>query len=532
MPVSSPSISGLSMGKHQDKPENSIAEEEISPTQTATDSEAELDDEFQVNGSAPPVNIALELVKKQFLAAPSMSTGSENDGVEYVKSLQTLDSDKPIGRRLNEIFPKTSVSFHRNLADVNCDPERPRTLQFQQISYAAFKIQGGIVKTPCTKSTQMSRLYEMDLYFKKDFLQATGSFKERGARNVLMKLLPDQKKLGVIAASAGNHALAMAYHGQELGIPVTVVMPLVAPLMKVSLCRTYGANVIVLGAHIGQSKEYAMHKAAEEGLMYVNGYDHIDILAGAGTIGLEILEDCSKVDAVVIPVGGGGLIAGIACAIKYLKPEVTIIGVEAEMCPGFKNAMEAGKPTYTTVGSTLADGLSVPIVGVNSFETAKKLIDKMVAVSEKDIARAILRLIEMEKAVVEGAGAVGLAAILSGQLPELKGKRVVVPLCGGNIDTTVLGRTIERGLGCENRLIQVSVTVSDRPGGIAELTAILAKTGASIKDIFHERAFMKLDIFAVRLRVMLETRDKTHADEVEETLKEHYKNVKVTSEYD
>lgn len=474
-------------------------------------------------GERRPTNPDLESLRQEFLRNRSNSTESDRDGEMYSRQASHLDSI-PLGRRLNDIQPKSSVSYHRNLKDVFCDPERPRTLQFQHVSYASFKIREGIVKTPCTWSN-MSKQFGMDLFFKKEFLQATGSFKERGARNTLMKLLPDQKKLGVIAASAGNHALALAYHGQDLGIPVTVVMPIVAPLMKVSLCRQYGANVLILGNHIGESKEFAMRMADEQNLTYVNGYDHLDILAGAGTIGLEILDQVKDVDAIVVPVGGGGLIAGIAVAVKYLQPNVLIIGAEADKCAGMKTSLEKGKPTYVMPESTLADGLSVPIVGVNSFATSKGLIDKMVTVREKDIARAILRLIEIEKAVVEGAGAVGLAAVLSGKLEFLKGKRVVIPLCGGNIDTTVLGRAIERGLACEGRLIRISVTVSDRPGGIAELAGIFAKAGASIKDIFHERAFMCLDIFAVRVILMVETRGREHAQELMDTLRSHYSDV-------
>nr|XP_022319368.1 uncharacterized protein LOC111122100 isoform X2 [Crassostrea virginica] len=410
------------------------------------------------------------------------------------------------------------------IKDPSCDPENPVKITFQDVSAAAYKIKDGIHRSPCIKS-RMSAMLDMDIYFKKEFLQFTGSFKERGARYALSQLPNDQKKIGVIAASAGNHALALSYHGQCLDIPVTVVMPLIAPMMKVQACRSYGANVIIQGNDISESKVYAQKMGKEKGYIYINGYDHPHILAGQGTMGLEIIEQVPDVDAVVIPVGGGGLIAGAALALKNLKPSVQIIGVESERCASFSEALKAGKPVRTDVSSTIADGLAVPTVGVNAFVTAKDLVDKMVIVKEEYIALAILRLVELEKAIVEGAGATGLAAILEGMLPELTGKKVVVALCGGNIDTTALGRVIERGLAADGRLIRFVITVSDRPGGIAELTKLLADMGVSIKDIFHERAWLKSDIFSVQVKCVVEARDKAHSEELEAALRKRYNQV-------
>ncbi|XP_014673420.1 PREDICTED: L-threonine dehydratase catabolic TdcB-like [Priapulus caudatus] len=418
-----------------------------------------------------------------------------------------------------------SVGEEEALKDRWCDPEHPTTVTFQDISAAAYMIKNGIQRTPCTKSN-VSRIAKMDIYFKKEFLQFTGSFKERGARYTLMMLSPAQKKLGVVAASAGNHALALAYHGKDLNIPVYVVMPIIAPLMKIENCKTYGANIIVRGAHLGESKEIALKIAKEKGYEYINGYDHPHIIAGAGTMGLEIVEQVSDIDAVVIPIGGAGLIAGSSIAIKSLYPDIQIIGVEAESCPCYTTAVAADHPIYAAPSSTLADGLSVPIVGVNAFATARGHVDKTVVVSEEWVAVTILRLIEMEKAVVEGAGAVGLAAVLSGKLPELVGKRVVIALTGGNIDTTVLGRCLERGLAVDERLVRFSVTVADRPGGIAELTQLLAKMGASLKDIFHERAWLRADIFSVNVKCVIETKDREHAQEVERALHARYTDIK------
>lgn len=239
-------------------------------------------------------------------------------------------------------------------------------------------------------------------------------------------------------------------------------------------------------------------------------------------MGLEIVEQVPNIDAVVIPCGGGGLIAGVALAVKALYPNVMIIGAESERCASFSEAMKAGQPVYVKAESTLADGLAVPKVGVNAFATARSLVDKVVTVKEEWIAIAILRLVENEKAVVEGAGATALAAVLAGELPELNGKRVVIPLCGGNIDTTVLGRCLDRGLAADGRLVKFTVTVSDRPGGIAELTRLLANLGVSIKDMLHERAWIRNDIFSVEVKCLCETRDHQHAEELRNMLQQRY----------
>lgn len=364
----------------------------------------------------------------------------------------------------------------------------------------------------------------MNIYLKKEFIQTTGSFKERGARYALLKLNDEQKKLGVCAASAGNHALALSYHGYLLNIPVTVVMPIFAPLMKVYRCKSYGANVILHGQTLQECKLLGLKMAKEKGITYINGYDHPDIIAGQGTIGLEILEEIKNVDAVVIPVGGGGLIAGVGLAIKTLRPHVKIIGVESEDCASFKNAFE--KKNYKLQPEiSLADGLAVPVVGGNALFTSQGIIDKLITVPESLIALSVLRLIEMEKSIVEGAGAVGLGGLLTGELDEFKGKKICVILTGGNIDTTVLGRTIERGLAVDSRLIKFDVIVSDRPGGISELTSRIAKLGASIKDIFHERAWLSQTVFSVRVRVICETRNKEHVKEIQQSLGKHYSQV-------
>uniref|UniRef100_A0A8R1UG80 L-serine deaminase n=1 Tax=Pristionchus pacificus TaxID=54126 RepID=A0A8R1UG80_PRIPA len=465
------------------------------------------------------------------------TTSDARDGVEYNRKVRKLQDEAAEIEKKAEEDETKKIEEKKDgeedfadefIPDPDCNPDIPRQVTFSDISAAAFNIKKGISKTPCTKSLQLSNKYGVELYFKKEYMQVTGSFKERGARFALSRLTAEEKKNGVIAASAGNHALALCYHGNLMGVAVTVVMPVFAPLMKITMCRSYGATVLLKGNNIGKAKDYAMHISREKKLKYINGYDAPDILAGQGTIGLEILEQVSDADAVLVPVGGGGMIAGVAVALKTLKPGILVYGIEAETCPSFTRAYEAGHVITEMAGSTLADGLAVPTVGCNSLATARGLIDKMITVCEESIALSILRLLELEKAVVEGAGGVCLAAILSDKVPELRGKKVVAILSGGNIDTTVLGRAIERGLAVDGRLIRIEVVVSDRPGGIAELSTRIAQAGGSIKDIFHERAWISTDVFSVRVKVVAETRDKEHVLELEKTLKERYTDVRIS----
>jgi threonine dehydratase len=275
------------------------------------------------------------------------------------------------------------------------------------------------------------------------------------------------------------------------------------------------------GAHIGEAKEFAETLVEREGLHYVNGYDDPPVLAGAGTIGMEIVEDVPDVDVVVVPVGGAGLIAGVSCAIKTLKPECQVIGVEPEFCASYLAALKAGRPVPVPVTPTLADGLAVPLVGPHAFEVARHYVDECVLASEKEISLAVLRLIENEKIVVEGGGATGLAALLPGSAldrDDMKGKNIVVPLCGGNIDTTVLGRVLDRGLAADKRLVNFTATVSDRPGGIAKLTALLSEHGASIKDIYHERAWLHTSVDQVQVKCVVELQGAEHGMRVHDAL--------------
>ncbi|CAF3849796.1 unnamed protein product, partial [Adineta steineri] len=252
-----------------------------------------------------------------------------------------------------------------DMIDEWCNPDEPRVLRFEEIAAAAYRIKFGVEKTPCT-SSHMSKIVGMDLYFKKEFLLPTGSFKERGARNTLMTLPPEEKARGVIAASAGNHALAICYHGRQLGIPVVVVMPRHAPIMKVNNCKSFGAVVIIRGMNLNESKGIALKLSKLYGLRYINGFDHPHILAGQGSLGLEVLDQVPDVDAILVPTGGGGLLAGIAVAVKSLNPRVQIISVESERASGFYASTKAGHPVFTECQSTLADGLAVPLIGANA----------------------------------------------------------------------------------------------------------------------------------------------------------------------
>ncbi len=392
-------------------------------------------------------------------------------------------------------------------------------IEFNNVLAAAERIAGAIVTTPCPPSAALSEATGMKVFCKLEHLQRTGSFKERGARNALLLLPPAQRKRGVIAASAGNHALGLAYHAQSLRIRATVVMPQFAPLTKVVNCRRLGADVVLFGNSIEDAREHAEAIVRAKGLAYISGYDDPAIIAGQGTLGLEIIEQVPDLDAMIVPVGGGGLLAGGALAIKASKPHVQIIGVEPSHVPSLNAAFSAGKPVKVKTKPTLADGLAVAEVGVNAFAIARSLVEKAVVVNEHEIALAILRLIELEKAVIEGAGATPLAACLAGLFPELRGKKVVLPLTGGNIDTTILGRIIERGLASDGRLCRFSAVISDRPGGLAEFARIIAREGASIVEIVHDRAFAGDDISAVKVHCVVETRDRTHIEELQARLR-------------
>ncbi|HRK32440.1 MAG TPA: threonine/serine dehydratase, partial [Tepidisphaeraceae bacterium] len=293
------------------------------------------------------------------------------------------------------------------------------------------RIAGGVAVTPCPESIPLSELTGSRVFCKLDYLQRTGSFKERGARNALLQLTEAQRTQGVVTQSAGNHALGLAYHGQLLHIPVTVVMPRFAPIIKSSTCRRLGAKVILHGDSFLEAREHALSLADSESLTYIHGFDNPQIVAGQGTAGLEIMEQVPGVEAIIAPVGGGGLLAGIALAVKTMKPAVAVYGVEAANMPSFTSAVKAGGPCDVAPCPTLADGLAVGRVGRLPFDLIRRHADEVILASEEQLSLAVLRLVELEKAVVEGAAAAPLAALMSGRFPQLRGKTVVLTLCGG-----------------------------------------------------------------------------------------------------
>jgi threonine dehydratase len=387
------------------------------------------------------------------------------------------------------------------------------------IRAAQNRIAGAIYHSPCPFSLALSRLCGCQIYCKMDHLQHTGSFKERGARNKLLQLSAAQRQAGVVAVSAGNHGLGLAYHGQLLGIPVTVVMPKWAPLVKVTNCKSFGANVILEGEAYEDARQRAMALSAQRGWLYVPGFDDPDIIAGQGTVGLEILEDVPDVDVVIIPVGGGGLLAGAGTALKAFRPGVRIIGVEARNAPTLHESLKRGQVTRIQTLPTLADGLAIAEFGKSCFEMARLCMDDLVLVDEPSIAQAILRLLELEKTAVEGGGAVTLAAAVDRSL-GLEGKKVVLLLSGGNIDVTLISRIIDRGLAAEGRLCRVTTHLSDRPGGLAGCAALLAAAGASIKEVDHDRHFGPADVARVTVVWVLETRDFEHRRQIEQALRQ------------
>lgn len=394
-----------------------------------------------------------------------------------------------------------------------------KPISLADIRAARRRIRSGVIVTPCRESIPLSEVTGARIVCKLDNFQRTGSFKERGARNALLRLPKENRVKGVVSASAGNHALGLAYHGLLLGIPVTVVMPEFAPLIKITTCQRLGARVVLHGSDFSEARAEAQRYVSKEGLTYIHGFDDPDIIAGQGTIGLEILEQVPDVDAIICPVGGGGLLAGLCVAVKSLRPRVKIIAVESVSTGNLTAALGAGRPVRVARRPTLADGLATLTVGDRAFELIRRRVDRVVQVEEKWIALAILRMLELEKVVVEGAAAVPLAAMMSGMIKGLHGKRVALVTCGGNIDPVILGRVIEKGLVHDGRLTRFTVKISDRPGGLAELCRVIAGCGASVSQVTHDRAFSGPDVSATQVVCTVETRDRRHISALHRALR-------------
>jgi threonine dehydratase len=392
------------------------------------------------------------------------------------------------------------------------------TVTAADVRAARERIRDDVVLTPCTPSRGFGDLVRGRLYFKFENLQRTGSFKDRGSLNRLLHLTPEERARGVVTASAGNHAQALAHHAARLGIPATVVMPENAPLIKVSNTKSYGARVLQHGAILDDAAVEARRLVEEEGLVMVHPFNDPRVIAGQGSVGLEIAEQVPDVDVVVVPVGGGGLISGIAVALADARPGTRIVGVEAEAAPSAKASREAGELVKITSSDTLADGIATKQVGDLTFRLMEEGVHDLVTVSEDEIASAILLLLERKKTVVEGGGAVGLAALVGGKVPVSEDDTVVVVLSGGNIDVNIVSRIIERGLVADGRLVRLAVRVSDRPGSLSILTRTVAELGASVLDIHQRRAFADIRVSEVEIVMHLETRGRAHAEEVMEAL--------------
>lgn len=382
-------------------------------------------------------------------------------------------------------------------------------ITFVDVEEARERIQSQIYLSPFPYSETISQLAGNRVFFKLENLQMTGSFKERGALNRLLTLSPDEAKRGVIAASAGNHGMAVAFHSQRLKIAATIVMPLHAPLIKVSRVRQYGAQTVLYGTDYDAAFAEARRLAQQKGLTFVHGFDDPWVVAGQGTIGLEIYEQNPDLNAVVVPVGGGGLIGGVALVLKTLHPKIRIVGVQAEVIPSMKVALEKGGPIRLPPAMTMADGIAVREVGRAPFALAKRYVDEIVTVSEGEIANAVLLLLETEKTVAEGAAAAPLAAVINKKI-GLSNSNIGMIISGGNIDMNLISRIIEKGLIQDGRLCRLSVVISDRPGALARLAQKIADLQANVLQIGQSRGFGQVAIGETEVELILETTGPDH----------------------
>ena len=384
-------------------------------------------------------------------------------------------------------------------------------LELNDIQAAATRLQGHLLRTPCVASRTLSDITGAEVFLKFENLQFTASFKERGACNKLAQLTEAERQRGVIAMSAGNHAQGVAYHAHRLGLRAVIVMPRFTPGVKIERTRGFGAEIVLHGDTLDEARTHALTLAEQQQLVFVHPYDDADIVAGQGTVALEMLQDVPELDTLVVAVGGGGLIAGMATAAKALKPGIEIIGVQTSRFPGMVNAI---KGTHHPQGtSSIAEGIAVGTPGKIPQAIITRLVDDLMLVDEGDIEQAIVMLLEVEKTLVEGAGATGLAALL--KYPErFKGKKIGLVLCGGNIDPLLLAAIIERGMVRAGRLARIRVSARDIPGTLAKITATVADAGANIDEVHHQRAFTTLAAQNVEIELVIQTRGPQHIAEV------------------
>jgi threonine dehydratase len=392
----------------------------------------------------------------------------------------------------------------------------------QEIQSALGRIRKSIHITPCSYSETFSELTGHSIYLKLENRQRTGAYKERGALNKLLTLTPEERSRGVIAASAGNHAQAVAYHASNLGIRAKIVMPLATPLIKVSATRGYGGEVILHGTNYDEAYEEAMRLSEQEHLTFVHAFNDDVVIAGQGTLGLELLEQLSDLEAAIVPIGGGGLISGVACALKETNPRIQVIGVQPARLPSLKVALAEGKPVTLPAAVTIAEGIAVRRAGEKTLPLVQKYVDEIVTVEEEEIANAVLLLLEREKMLAEGAGAAALAALVNWRIPLLaektardKGTRkIAVIISGGNIDVTLLARIIERGLVKDGRLVRLRVHLPDYPGALHRLTGILAQHRANIVETSYDRAYHNVNLGDTAIDITMETRGPDHIAEL------------------
>lgn len=392
-------------------------------------------------------------------------------------------------------------------------PDLPVTLA--DVQAAARVLEGNIERTELAHSKTLSAITGAEVWIKFENRQYTAAFKERGALNKLSKLTPDEKRRGVIAASAGNHAQGVAYHARRLGIPATIVMAETTPFNKVEHTRDHGARVILEGMIFDEAKDYALKLGEKEGLVFIHPFDDADIIAGQGTIALEMLADNPDLDTLVVPIGGGGLISGIATAAKALKPDIKVIGVEAAMYPCMHAALRGKSPKMG--GATIAEGIAVKEVGLITRRICEQLLDDILLVEEEHLERAITLYTEVEKTIAEGAGAAGLAALLA-HPSRFYGRKVGLVLCGGNIDTRLLASVLTRALVRENRLARIRIVGDDRPGLLALVSKIIGDNGANIMEVAHNRIALDVPAKGAEFDILMETRDSQHTQEVIDAL--------------
>lgn len=390
----------------------------------------------------------------------------------------------------------------------------PRSMiQLSDVQAALARIRSDIRVSPCTHSETFSGVTKSQVFLKLDNQQRTGAFKERGALNKLLTLTAEERSRGVIAASAGNHAQGVSYHAGRHGVRASIVMPLPTPLTKVSATRAYGAEVVLHGANYDEAFDKARQLSRDESLTMIHAFDDNAVIAGQGTLGLEILQQHPDIEAIVSPIGGGGLIGGIACAVKESNPKVKIFGVQPARIPSMKAAVTEGRPVTLNSAKTIADGIAVRRAGERTLPLVQKYVDDIVTVEEEEIANAILLLLEREKTLAEGAGAAAIAAVLNHKLP-VEGKRTAVLVCGGNIDVTLLSRIIERGLVKDGRLVRLRVHLPDYPGALHRLTGILADHRANIVETAYDRAYHGVNLGDTAIDITMETRGPDHIKEL------------------